>query len=350
MDILKLTDNDFVNIWRNISNKQLVFHPEISANGRFTIRDFLNWKMHKTTCCVAIDNNILIDIVKICTSGCLPDRQRTSDIALLILWVEMNKMSMTAGLALQEKSQSLSNDMLRYEVGIFKKLWEFYSPQQWFDLYKGYINKLPCIDIYTDINNDISVYTDAPETFLQAYASMIHLVYLLRNIELSTFERIKYFFKWTYEKTLVSKYIVAYAVLRFMNRDGINGPRKAFSADPDTILEGCRNQAWDLCDVNAWNQMLFRENTGEIKETYLFATQDQLLKRIITSTIACDDLCPFLKKVFTEHTEDYNTLMLLVSEWSRRIPRDDVMSKNYLEDLIHQEEKLLRDAILSSRY
>ena len=149
----------------------------------------------------------------------------------------------------------------------------------------------------------------------------------------------------TYRKTIVSKYNIAYACLLFLNKEeGIKTPKKANSKNLNAVLAGCRNQAWDLGNINSWNQLLDMNDKGMIPDLFCFATQDVLLKRVIECCVKSNDLYPFFEEVF--NARELKEIMELISDLqSNRIIRNDIQEVPYLQGLVLQEENLLREAL-----
>ena len=189
MDYLQMKQGDLEQIWDKINENQFIFHPSLSPYGRIDIGAFLRQRFSSKPIAIIIDNNLFIDLVKLCKSGSLTDKKRMRFIALFMLWVEINRLNVTAGVALQEKADNQDNFTLSYDFSIFQALWDEYQPQQWYDLHMGLIGSLPSLSASEE--SDMSKFMERPATYYQAYASMLHLVYLLRNKSLDGFERVK---------------------------------------------------------------------------------------------------------------------------------------------------------------
>lgn len=343
MDYLQMKQGDLEQIWDKINENQFIFHPSLSPSGRIDIGAFLLQRFSSKPISIIIDNNLFIDLVKLCQRGSLTDKKRMRFIALFMLWVEINRLNVTAGVALQEKADNQDNFALSHDFSVFQALWEEYQPQQWYDLYMGLKDSLPILTASEE--SDMSEFMERPATYYQAYASMLHLVNLLRNKGLDGFERVKEFITWTYRNTIVSKYNIAYACLLFLNKEeGIKTPKKAYSKNLDAVLAGCRNQAWDLGNINSWNQLLDMNDKGMVPDLFCFATQDALLKRVIMCCVKSNDLYPFFEEVF--NARELKEVLELIGELQRnRIIRNDIQEVPYLQELVLHEETLLRETL-----
>ena len=340
MDFLHMTDVELIGIWQDLNSFQIIFHPDYAPNGKLDQSWIAPWAHTRESCSLIVDNNIYIDLIKLCRNGQLSSVEMTRRIALLMLWVELHGFTMTAGMALQEKYFSLDNDALSDEYSIYESLWKQYTPQQWFDLYKGRITELPRLSSNAKAEHDMSAYSERFPSYYHAYASMLHLVVLLRNTELSGFDRVVDFLNWTYDNTIVSKYVTAYAILLFMEREeGIKSPKKANSNNITAILNGCKNQAWDLSSVGSWSQMLSMHEDGIIPESFLFATQDELLKKVIMCCVERNDLNQLFSRTF--NAREQKELDSLFREKQHRVAPPDAFDVDHLLDLAHREENSL---------
>lgn len=340
MNILHMTDVELMGIWQDLNSFQIIFHPDYAPNGKLDQSWIAPWTHTREACSLIVDNNIYIDLIKVCRDGKLPSAEMTRRIALLMLWVEMHGFTMTAGMALQEKYSSLDEVVLSDEYSIYESLWKQYTPQQWFDLYKGRITELPKLSCKAHAEHDMSAYSERFPSYYHAYASMLHLVVLLRNTKLSGLDRVVDFLNWTYDNTIVSKYVTAYAILLFMERDaGIKSPKKAYSNNVSAIFNGCKNQAWDLSSVGSWSQMLSMHADGIIPESFLFATQDELLKKVIMCCVKRHDLNHLFSMTF--NVREQKELDSLFCEKQHRITRPDAFDVDHLLDLVRCEENTL---------
>lgn len=84
---------------------------------------------------------------------------------------------------------------------------------------------------------------------------------------------------------------------------------------------------------------------GVVLETFIFATEDELLKKIIMSVVEYHDITPLLRRIFTN--TEYQEVMRLVAEVNteeRLKKRDSFTDTQYLLKLIEHEERELRNA------
>ena len=347
MDFLEISIEELKGLWDAMDCHRVLFHPVIAPDGQINRMAFRELHNSQDDCIIIIDNNLLIDLVKLNREGCLRDTKRMKFVAMLMLWVEINRLSMTSGQALQEKAVALDSTALSADYSAFREIWANYTPQQWFSLWRGVDSRLPVKKSPGILEFDMSKYQEIPDAYYYTYASMLRLVILLRDNTLHRFDRAKAFIEWSYQNTLIGKYVLAYALLLFMEKDqGIKVPKRANSNNIDEILNGCKNQAWDLEGLSTWSQLLDLKERGEITETFIFATEDELLKKVIMSVVRHHDMSPLLRHVFSR--AEYQEVIELVAKENteeRLKRRDSFVDKQYLHELVEHEEKVLRGIV-----
>ena len=128
-----------------------------------------------------------------------------------------------------------------------------------------------------------------------------------------------------------------------VTENGVKAPKKAFSVNFADVLTGCKNQAWDLESVSSWSQLLTMQDQGIIPERYIFATGDDMLKRIIMSTIKNNDMMPLFQRLFNrrELIEIHNLITRLQTQ-DRLNKLDSMMNSDYLHSLALSEEENLK--------
>ena len=337
MDKISTCDTELVQIIRDINAAQILFHPLISPYGEINQKQL---KHSSKPIIISIDTNILIDLVHLCSGQKLsPDRIRI--IALLMLWIECIGASCSCGQALQEISYRQGAEQIKKYKYIYDMAWERYTPNDWLILYRGLEQKLPSVINERQSEEDVTIYLDTSDGFLQAYASVLHMVILLRNQSLSAFEKTCQFVEWTYANTIAAKYVIAYAALLFSQaEEGISAPKKANSKNLEAVICGCKNQAWDLAHLSNWSRILHMEKTGDVEQNEVFiATQDEDLKKVIMAAVESDDMRMFLRKYFTHAKTD--ELLQLMTKLKQRTIRADIQDLNYLSRLVESEKDTL---------
>lgn len=346
IDNLNMTLRDYNDLWKEIDNQRVLFHPTIAPDGHIVEEEF---KRHRSELSIIIDNNILIDLISLCRNGYLNDKERMRSTASLMLWVELYKLSMTSGQAMQEKAARFDSTALLDDFSIFKRLWNDYSPQQWQLLRHGDIAELPIIDGNSVIKSDVSIYMEKPDAYYQAYASVLKIVSLLRDGNHNGFQRARSFIEWSYNNTRVSKYIIAYGLLLLMGKEeGIKVPKKAFSTNVTEVFKGCENQAWDLASISAWSQLLYMKEQGIIPDMYMFATRDMMLKRILEAVIKSNDMMPLFQSVFNRR--ELNEILDIISKLrtqEKNEKLDSLINPDSLRLLALSEENNLKKIISS---
>lgn len=122
MDFLQMKQGDLEQIWAKINENQFIFHPSLSPYGQIDIGPFLHQRFSRKPIEIIIDNNLFIDLVKLCQRGSLTDEKRMRFIASFMLWVELNRLNVTAGVALQEKADNQDNLALSHDFSVFQAL------------------------------------------------------------------------------------------------------------------------------------------------------------------------------------------------------------------------------------
>lgn len=336
-----MTDRDFKHLWEEINDQRVLFHPTIAPDGRLVLAEFFS---HRTDLSIIVDNNILIDLIRLCRNGRLKDTERMRSMASFMLWVEINRLSVSSGQALQEKAAHIDSATLSYDFSTFKNIWSAYSPQQWQLLRRGDVAELPTIDHSSVIESDMSKFIEKPDAYYHAYSSVLKIVTLLRDSKYDGFQRAKAFIEWSYNNLTISKYTIAYGLLLLMGKEnGVKAPKKAFSVNFADVLLGCENQAWDLESVSSWSQLLAMKDQGIIPDIYIFATRDDMLKRIIMSTIKSNDMLSLFQHLFNkkELIEILNLISRLQTQ-DRLNKLDSMMKSDYLHSLAFSEEENLK--------
>ncbi|MBQ7614313.1 MAG: hypothetical protein IJU77_04655 [Butyrivibrio sp.] len=185
---------------------------------------------------------------------------------------------------------------------------------------------------------------EKPDAYYHAYSSVLKIVTLLRDYKYDGFQRAKAFIEWSYNNLAIAKYTIAYGLLLLMGKEnGVKAPKKAFSVNFADVLTGCKNQAWDLESVSSWSQLLTMQDQGIIPERYIFATRDDMLKRIIMSTIKNNDMMPLFQRLFNrrELIEILNLITRLKTQ-DRLNKLDSMMNSDYLHSLALSEEENLK--------
>lgn len=107
---------------------------------------------------------------------------------------------------------------------------------------------------------------------------------------------------WNFDNLLISQYINRYLVMLFSNQNGIKAPKHANSDLLERIEKGCMNQAWDLTYLSCWSTLYWNES--KTHEVFLFATADNLLKKIFINTHNGRDLFNLINIAFPKRSAD----------------------------------------------
>lgn len=341
MNSFLIMDDEDVNfIWNTIQEQQLIFHPTIAPYGTFDFKKFYASK-EKKPFILFIDRNILSSLLKLCEVGSLKDKRESQIIGLVMTWAEMNDISVSAGLAVKERASQLnSQEAGLLELQSFFEAYAAHPGQLWLQMAEGKITEIMPITYSNMPAKNITVdYADGGDHYDMAFASLLHLVWLYRNKNLTAAEKVKEFFQWMYDNVLLSEYLFVYAIMLFTGQDGVKASKHANSNDIEKVIAGCENQAWDIAYLTNWSTLY--SNTEKYAEEFLFATNDILLKRIFIMKNSPHGYNALLFEVFSK--KEYNWLMDFIEEKMKMRVKpdfgDDIHA--YFTHLINAEKQQL---------
>jgi hypothetical protein len=343
MSFLFLEDDEPQMIWNAINDAQLVFHPMYAATGSIDYSELRALTREKEVI-LFVDRNLLSSLLSLTKNGDLKDDTEKRMIALLVLWSQMNQLSISAGLAIMENaSKDKDSYNAKIELRNFNDIFDFYPTQIWLNLANGRIDQIPkCSFSNTPYENSIT-YHKSNDHFLMNYASMLHLVNIYRNSDMNPVEKLLAFLSWNFENLLISQYINTYLVLLFSNQTGIKAPKHANSNVLERIERGCINQAWDLTYLSNWST--FYMNESDMNETFLFATADNMLKHIFINTHNDGDLFELINLTFSRKSADRIIKFFIEKTTNRIKPGFGNNPTQYFKDLIEKEKILLKKTI-----
>lgn len=340
--IMEEDDLNFIN--DSVEKLQVIFHPNISPNGKIEYKELFRKKREKEII-LFLDRNILSGLIKFCEDGELKDKAESQILGIIMVWAQMNDISISAGLAIQERAtQVQSQEEGLIELQKFLELFKEYPGQLWLKVAEGHITTIPKINFSGEKAKNITVnYSMGNDHYYMMVASMLQIVYLYRQNNMSPANKIIEYLKWTYDNLLVGQYSLVYAILLFTNQENIKAPKGANSNDLDRIINGCKNQAWDLSYLSNWST--FYMNEEKYDSEFLFATNDNLLKRIFIYTHIKDAIDILLYDVFSK--KDYNRICDYVDE--RRVnrikPDFGKEPRIYFEKLIENEKQRIKNIL-----
>lgn len=343
MSFLFLEDNEPQMIWDAINKAQLIFHPIYAPLGAIKYTELRTLHTEKNVI-LFLDRNLLSSLLSLSKNGDLKSNTEKRMIALLILWSQMNQMPISAGLAIMENA-SKDNDSYNAKIELknFNNIFDFYPTQIWLNLASGMIDQIPkCRYSNIPYENSISYHKDH-DHFLMNYASMLHLVNVLRNSDMNPVEKLLSFLSWNFENLLISQYINTYLVLLFSNQNGIKAPKHPNSNILERIEKGCINQAWDLTYLSNWSTFYWDES--KMNEVYLFATADTMLKQIFINTHNGGDLFNLINAVIPKRSAERIINFYNKNTTNRVKPDFGKNPTQYFKSLIDKEKKHLKRTI-----
>lgn len=331
-------------IWKTICDLQLIFHPRYSREGEIDYKALLNLKNGKKII-VMLDRNLLSSLLKLSRDGCLKDEKEMRMIALLMTWTSMNNFPVSAGLALKEYATKI-NDVTKpkLELREFNNIFNYYPSMMWLRLAEGFIDKIPVCSLPIEPFVTEVGYNEEDDHLLMHIAEMLHAVSLYRRQDLSPVEKMLDFLKWNYKCLLICESTLAYIAMLFTNQQGIKAPKNAGSTDIEKILNGCRNQAWDLNYLSTWSCFHYDEKTMD--EIYLFATNDIQLKTIFINTYAWGGLEALIETVFSKGDSKKICDIINANQGSNRVrPAFGITPQKYFRKLIEHEKQRIEESL-----
>lgn len=291
MKVIKVDLTDIENIKKKVNERRLLFNECICPSGCIDYELLNKTCIHKKKW-IILDRNILSSLLMLCENGELQDKKQQEDIGLIMSWSFLNNGIMTSGLGAMEYSTKMNNQPKGIDdIEYFKKILAEYSFHEWCDIglnKSAILRKIRrnCGD--TDVSVTLN---DGCDFYYMATAALLRITLIRRNKDLSSYEKIKTYIDWAFNNTRFSLYTFIYAVLIFTDYKGIKFPKNNNSSDARKVLEGCKNQAWDLTYLNTVNEYSKRFSD----RVFFLATEDGLLKTIFEYA-AIGDYEVFLKK------------------------------------------------------
>lgn len=340
-DIIIFNDESINFIWNTIQQQQIIFHPYIAPDGKINYDIFAEIKRKKALA-LFIDRNILSSLLKFCEMGSLKNKAESQLIGVIMAWTIFNDMSISAGLAIQERASQLhSQEKGLFELQKFLEIFDAYPGQMWLQVAMGQRTEIPPINFSNIPTDNVTVdYSDGGDHYDMAVASLLHVVRLYRDQIKKPIEKVQEFVQWMYDNLLVSEYLLTYIVMLFTGQEYIKAPKNANSDDLEKIVSGCENQAWDIAYLTKWSTLY--SNTENYPEEFLFATNDVLLKRIFINCNSPYRLNGLLFNVFPK--KEYDQLMdYIESKTCNRVKPDfGDNPRVYFQKLIEKEKRELQ--------
>lgn len=346
MELLVMNGEEYNFIWKTVCEMQLIFHPKYSQDGIVSYKEISELKRCKKIV-VLLDRNLLSSLLKLARNGLLKDDREMKIIGLLMTWIIMNDISASAGLALMEYGTRINDSIEpKKELIEFNNIFDFYPSMMWLRLAEGEINEIPVCSLPVEPFMTKNIYNEEDDHLLMHFAKMIHVVYLLRRSELSPVEKMIEFLNWNYKNLLISESTIVYIAMLFTNQSGIKAPKNSGSNDINKIIDGCKNQAWDLNYLSSWSCYHYDEDSMD--EIFMFATNDIQLKKIFINTYCNGSVEALINAVYSR--SEAQKIFQVINDNSRgnRIkPHFGVNPKEYLHQLIDTEVDTLKKLMLA---
>ncbi|POR27076.1 hypothetical protein [Paenibacillus polymyxa] len=346
MGSLVMDGEEYNFIWETVSNMQLIFHPKYSQDGAVNYKKISELKRSNKVV-LLFDRNLLSGLLKLARNGFLKDKKEMQIIGLIMTWIAMNNISASAGLALMEYGTKINDNIEpKRELKEFNNIFEFYPSKIWLRLAQGKLSEIPACSLSVEPFMTKNNYDKEDDHLLMHFATMIRTVYLHRRRELSPVDKIIEFLEWNYKNLLISENTLTYVAMLFTNQTGIRAPKNSGSDDIQKILNGCKNQAWDLNYLSNWSSYHYIEDSMD--EIFMFATNDIQLKKIFINTYSNGGVGALIQAVYSK--SDSQKIFEVINDNSgvnRIKPNFGENPKKYFRQLIDNEINILKKLLLA---
>lgn len=332
MKSFKISESDLKDITLFLIEKKVILHPVISPEG---VMDFTGHRQKNYV--LILDRNLVITLLKLVSNGILKDKFSLKLISSLMSWIEINNVSINAGLALAEYSHHhRRNGEASAENNLFQKIFDSYNPDIWFNLALGRVKKISPITLDKSENINYQFFVES-DHFKMHFLEMLKIAQVHFDENLTTLEKFRHLHQWIYYNILMSDYTHVFAALVFGGKSKVfKGPRPLF----EDAIKTCSNQAWDMTYLSIWSTYYYYENSTE--DIHLFATNDKELKELFT--LAQSNSANLYKKLYGDQLGSKITALIKQIYIPRKKP--DIESKKLDELIIIEKAKL--EVVLSS--
>ena len=147
MEIVILNNKQVDYLWREISKRQILFHPDKQPSGDLQSRDFF-LPFNQENRSIILDRNLLSALLDFCRNGHLESEAMRTNIALIMFWATFNGVSISSGLAIEEViTQGCDSSKAERELQDFFKIIETYPVQTWIGIAMNQINSITALSI-----------------------------------------------------------------------------------------------------------------------------------------------------------------------------------------------------------
>lgn len=272
---------EFICIEKRVQDMHCIFHPLYAVDGKLSLNQVMQLKEQGKEIIVNLDRNIFTDIVKVVRQGTLKEMDDLRKIALLMTWSGINGIAIMPYDAIAENARKSQNNVeANAEMECFDFAFRRIECKTWLDVAlcgKGIVT--PTITECYSLNDSEIDFCNESLDYLYHYAAMIHFVRIARS-KMTWEDQIKDFLQWYFDNSIVCQYVLVYVILYYANQYKVKLPKHAMSKEFNKVIEGCRNQARDLCYLSEWSKIYANDFCDEYE--IFFATFDYLLGKIFS--------------------------------------------------------------------
>lgn len=328
MKFIEIKQSELKSITLFLIDKKIILHPRISPYGQ---PDFSGYNGKRFI--VILDRNLLVIILRLVNNGELKDKESLKVVSSLLLWSEINNITLNSGLALTEYSH-FHGDSLESstENNVFLEIYKQYTPKHWLDLATGKATSIPKIILNKEKSFSFFLEDDH---FKMHYLEMLKLSQLFFNDGISIEDKFEMFYSWVFNNILICKYTTYFAAMLFGNK---SKTFRNIETNFESINKICKNVAWDLTYLSLWSTQNYYEDKAT--DIYLFATMDKELRELFFLTHK-ESLEIFTK---TFGSETGKRISSKLSDIYVKRDKPDI-KKQKLNNLIKEEQKILRETL-----
>ena len=312
MNLLFFEDNEMDLLIQAVNQYQFIFHPIFAPNGTFTNENVLKLQNPENKIMIIADKNIISPICELAKNGTLKNQERMLKIAVFITFVKSINATITCGLGLMEDETSKLTQITGEESRqLFLHAIDKIPAIIWKQIAFGEIEAIPDAFLFQNLSKTQYSYDYSNGLhFLYNEASMIKIVKINREKDLTKIQKFDKFMRWYADNLDIAESMMLYSAMVFADIAHVSKPKYSTSTNYEKVIKGIKNQAWDMTYITIWSTEYYDEKE---KNFIMFATDDLTQKTIVINIIPKGQVETSLLSIFTTKSEQ-NVLEKLYEE------------------------------------
>lgn len=331
-ELVIIEDNELEEFHNAICKMQIVFNAVHAPNGTIDVTKFYELTKNKKVF-IIVDNNLMQYIIKIFQKDSRYDDYKQR-VAIFMYWTKMMNIQLTCVFSLFEIGKENADEYRNLFLQACNKV----KPLEWRALAYGDLDKLITKEAPSILEDTWEYDYSKNEHFLMHYIEMVKLVQLISDKKTTSLDKFKLFIKWYYEHLIICSSTVSYVAMCLTN-NGVKPPKNINSPNIDKVLNGCRNQAWDLTFLSLYSTLL----KGE--DIYFIATFDSDMKNIFINSNPPGEEINLITTIFStdKEIEQIKTTFQEAQTGIRKYKQIKAKAEKieYLEKLLEKEIQIL---------